>query len=105
MRRKKQINRLVTSIVASMVALGALSQVKGEQPQLVVGIVIDQLRSDYIELMQSKFGQGGFNRLMRDGAYFDNVNFKCPRVDAVAGTALLMTWAYPRVNGVPSAML
>ena len=68
MRRKKQINRLVTSIVASMVALGALSQVKGEQPQLVVGIVIDQLRSDYIELMQSKFGQGGFNRRMRDGA-------------------------------------
>ena len=104
MRRKKQINRLVTSIVASMVALGALSQVKGEQPQLVVGIVIDQLRSDYIELMQSKFGQGGFNRLMRDGAYFDNVNFKCPRVDAVAGTALLMTGAYPRVNGLPSAM-
>lgn len=103
MRKSKQINRLITSIVASMVALSALSQVKGEQPQLVVGIVIDQLRSDYIELLQSRMGQGGFNRLIRSGAYFDNVNFNCPGLDAVAGTSIVMTGAYPRVNGIPGA--
>ncbi len=96
---RQRMNRLATSIVASMVALSALSQVNGNQPQLVVGIVIDQLRSDYLELLQSQMGDGGFKRLMRNGASFDNAAFNC-QVDATSGTALLMTGAYPRVNGV-----
>ncbi len=98
--RRQRMNRLATSIVASMVALSALSQVKGSQPQLVVGIVIDQLRSDYIELLQSQMSADGFNRLLREGAVFDNAAFNCPQVDATSGTALLMTGAYPRINGV-----
>ncbi len=88
-----------------MVALTALSQTQGERPHLVVSIVIDQLRSDYINLLQAHFGEDGFKRLMRDGAFLENVEFDLPGIDIASGTALLMSGAYPNVNGIPSAFV
>lgn len=104
-KNKRQHNRIVIGIVASMVALSAMSQVKDGRPQLVLGIVVDQLRSDYIELLQSHFGERGFNRLMRDGAFFENVDFNCANLDIASGTALVMSGSYPNVNGIPQAMV
>lgn len=103
MRKKRQINRILTSMILSMVALNALSQVKGEKPTLVVGIIVDQLRSDYIELLQSHFGTEGFNKLTSEGAYFENVNFSIPKLDKVSGTSIVFTGNYPNINGIPSA--
>ena len=99
-RKHKQINRILTSIVASMVALTALSQ-DAERPRLVIGIVIDQLRSDYIDLLQARFGEDGFKRLMRDGAFLENVEFDVPGLDIASGTAMLMSGTSPSVNGIP----
>ena len=78
MHKNKQINRILTSIVASMVALSALSQDPGDRPRLVIGIVIDQLNSDCLDLLQSRFGEAGFKRLMREGAFLENVEFDVP---------------------------
>ena len=100
--KHKQVNlRILTSLVASMVALTVLSQDGGERPRLVIGIVVDQLRSDYIDLLQSRFGEDGFKRLMRDGAFLENVEFDVPGLDIASGTALLMSGASPSVNGIP----
>lgn len=97
---KKQRNRLITSILASMVALSAVSQTSGGRPQLVVEIMIDQLRSDYIELLQNHFGENGFKRLTDNGACFENVDFNIDNVDVVSSTAMLLTGTYPRINGL-----
>lgn len=108
MQNKRQRNRLITSILASMVALSAMSQAQQEgngRPQLVVEILIDQLRSDYLELLQTHFTENGFNRLTRDGAYFESVDFKMNNVDMVSATATLMTGTYPSINGLPSGMV
>ena len=37
-------------------------------PKLIIGITIDQLRTDYLDILQSRFGQGGFRRLMQEGS-------------------------------------
>ena len=102
MRNKRQKNRLITSILASMVAVSAISQIDGVRPQLVVEIMIDQLRSDYIELMQNHFGESGFKRFTTKGVCFEDVNFNIDKVDMVSSTAMLMTGAYPRINGITS---
>ncbi len=44
-------------MIFSLVAMSALSQTIGGRPTLIVGITIDQLRSDYIDLLQSHFGK------------------------------------------------
>ncbi len=37
------------------------------QPKLVVGIVVDQMRYDYLEKYKKKLGPDGFKRLMKEG--------------------------------------
>ena len=50
-------------MIFSLVAMSALSQVSSGRPTLIVGISIDQLRGDYLDLRQSQFGNGGFKRI------------------------------------------
>ena len=106
MRKKKQVNRLISSVIFSLVALSALSQTAANgRPTLVVGITIDQLRSDYIQLLQSHFGENGFKRLLREGVYIENAVFKIADVNKITSTALLYTGAYPNVTGITGEKL
>ena len=95
------MNSIVSWMIISIVALSALSQAKGDKPTLVVGIIIDQLRTDYIELLQAHFGEKGFNHLINDGAYFENIDFSIASPDAISSSAIILTGAYPNVNGIP----
>ena len=87
-------------MLMSMVAFTALAQSANGRPTLVVGIVIDQLRSDYIELLQQRFSDSGFNRLIRDGAYFENVDFSIYNPDIASSTALIFIVFFLFLNGI-----
>lgn len=71
----------------------------------MVGIVVDQLRTDYIEQLQSLFGQKGFRTLMQNGIYLRDVDFKSPGLDANSGAAVALTGSWPAYTGVPGAMV
>jgi hypothetical protein len=68
--------------------------------RLVVLVVFDQLRADYLSRWQSLFGDGGFQRLQRDGAWFRNCHY--PYADTVtgAGHASLLTGCSPSEHGI-----
>lgn len=89
-------------VAAFTVAVTSLSQVPASQgrQQLVVTIVVDQLRTDYVELLRHRFGKDGFNRLIDRGAYIENLHFDIAQPDIANTTAMLFTGAYPAVNGV-----
>ena len=87
-------------MIFSLVAMSALSQVSGGRPTLIVGISIDQLRNDYLDLLQSQFGNGGFKRLMQDGAKLETVVFDMARLDKATSTAVIYTGTYPNINGI-----
>ena len=88
--------RLVTALVASMVTMVALG---AGRPRLVVGIVVDGLRQETLDLLKDKLSPDGFNRFLRDGVILENVDFGT-NLDAVSSTAVLMTGASPAVSGV-----
>ena len=46
-----------------------------ETPKLVVGIMVDQMRADYIHKYWDKFGDNGFKRLVNEGFTFTNNHF------------------------------
>lgn len=75
------------------------------QPRLVVGIVVDRLRTDHIEELQAYFGEKGFRTLLEQGACLRDIDFKVANIDATTATAMLQTGAYPSQTGVPSGML
>ncbi len=70
------------------------------RPKLVLSIVVDQLRTDYLEYLEHLMVDNGFRRLMGSGVYLRDVEFGVSGLDAVSGTALLYTGAYPNINGV-----
>ena len=54
-------------------------------PRLVVVLVIDQFRADYLVRFRDRFGPDGFNRLLREGANFSSCFYPYGRTDTAAG--------------------
>lgn len=70
------------------------------RPKLVVVIMIDQFRYDFIERFWDLFGSDGFRRLAGDGAFFTNANFDYVPTVTAAGHAAVHTGSIPAINGV-----
>lgn len=99
------MNRLLTSVICGLVGINTMLSADPARPKLVVGIMVDQLRTDYIESLQNLFGEKGFKKLMREGAFLKNVDFKVNTLDCASGTAMIYTGGYPRQTGVASSMV
>ena len=69
-------------------------------PKLVVVIVIDQFRGDYLERYRDQFGEGGFRLLLDHGANFTDCNFDYANTRTAPGHATLFTGAYSNGHGI-----
>src|SRR5579871_863586 len=69
-------------------------------PKLVVVIVIDQFRGDYLERYHDQFGDAGFRLLIDHGAYFPNCNYNYANTRTAPGHATLFTGAYSNGHGI-----
>ncbi|HVF38879.1 MAG TPA: alkaline phosphatase family protein [Gemmatimonadaceae bacterium] len=70
-----------------------------QQPSLVVLLVLDQFRADYL----TRFGpqlRGGLGRLMRDGAWFTNAHHDHGIAETAPGHATLLSGRFPRSTGI-----
>ena len=94
------MKKILTTVICSLVGINSMLMADTSRPKLVVGIVVDQLRTDYIEYLRHHFGERGFRLLMQKGAYFRDVDFASPHADAVNATATAMTGASPASNGI-----
>lgn len=97
-------SRLISTILLGLMTINvAVATDKDSgRPRLVVGIVVDQLRTDHLEYLRSLFGEKGFQRLMGKGVFVKDVDFKSHLDDPASATALIYSGAYPAVTGIPS---
>jgi len=58
-----------------------IAQAQPQRPKLVVGIVIDQMRWDYLYRYYARYGEGGFKRMLGEG--FSVENCKIPYIPSV----------------------
>ena len=69
------------------------------KPKLVVVVVVDQFRYDYLTRFRADY-HGGLDRMLREGAVFTNARYaQSPTVTAV-GHSILLTGAMPTVSGI-----
>ncbi|HKP85039.1 MAG TPA: alkaline phosphatase family protein [Blastocatellia bacterium] len=68
--------------------------------KLVLVIMIDQFRYDFIERFWDLYGNDGFRRLVSDGAFFTNANFDYVPTVTAAGHAAVHTGSIPALNGI-----
>lgn len=71
-----------------------------ETPRLVVGIVVDQMRHEYLQRFGGHFTGEGFRRLTREGFSFSNHHFNYFPTFTGPGHAAIYTGATPSVNGI-----
>jgi predicted AlkP superfamily pyrophosphatase or phosphodiesterase len=71
-----------------------------EQPKLVVGIVVDQMRYDYIYRFWNDLGDDGFKRLVNEGHFFRNAQFGYVPTYTGPGHASIYTGTTPSVHGI-----
>lgn len=70
------------------------------QPKLVVGIVVDQMRYDYLYRFYDKYSAGGFKRLMNEGFSCRNHHYHYALTVTAAGHAAIYTGSTPAINGI-----
>src|ERR1019366_4006275 len=69
-------------------------------PKLVVVIVIDQFRGDYLDRYRDQLGDAGFRLFLDHGAYFPNCNYNYANTRTAPGHATLFTGAYSNGHGI-----
>lgn len=70
------------------------------KPKLVVLVVFDQMRGDYLQKWRPIFGEGGFKRLQDDGAWFTNCHYPYAYTLTAAGHTSLSTGTTPSKHGI-----
>ena len=71
-----------------------------DNPKLVIGIVVDQMRFDYLTRFYNKYGEGGFKRMMREGFNCKNNHFNYIPTKTGPGHASVFTGTTPKYHGV-----
>lgn len=71
-----------------------------KKPKLVIGIIIDQMRYDYLTKFSDKYGAGGFNRLLNNGFSLENAHFSYMPTYTAVGHASIYTGTTPVNHGI-----
>src|ERR1700730_17317180 len=69
------------------------------RPKLIVLLISEQFRSDYLDLYGNFLSAGGFRRLTADGSYFPECQMVATTFTS-GGLATIATGAYPQVHGI-----
>ncbi|MGO4376717.1 alkaline phosphatase family protein [Pseudoduganella sp. RAF19] len=88
--------------LALTASLGAhAAPVKQEpQPKLVLVIAVDGLPQEQVTRYRGQFGEGGFRRLLDQGAWFNNAHQAHGVTVTAVGHSAILTGAYPYVHGI-----
>ena len=73
---------------------------KETKPKLVIGIVVDQMRYDYLTRFQEKYSEGGFKRLLKNGYSLENAHYNYIPTYTAVGHTSIYTGTTPVNHGI-----
>jgi Type I phosphodiesterase / nucleotide pyrophosphatase len=91
---------VVLGLDASLMAATVPGSAYNGHPKLVVILIIDQFRSDYLERYRANFVPGGFNLFLDHGAVFTDCQYGYASTRTAPGHATLLTGAYSDGHGI-----
>ncbi|HVG15161.1 MAG TPA: alkaline phosphatase PafA [Chitinophagaceae bacterium] len=97
---KKLSLLLLFSYCAATTAEGQSTNTPLPRPKLVVGLVVDQMRWDYLYRYYDRYADGGFKRMLRQGFSCENTYIDyLPTVTAIGHTTIY-TGSVPAIHGI-----
>jgi predicted AlkP superfamily pyrophosphatase or phosphodiesterase len=95
------VSRLLSGLVlVAMGTLAAASEPTKPASKLAVLVVFDQMRGDYLMRWNELFSEGGFHRLEKGGAWFQNCHYPYAHTVTGAGHASILTGCMPMTHGI-----
>jgi predicted AlkP superfamily pyrophosphatase or phosphodiesterase len=94
------LKKLATLLAIVLVATAAFGSAYQASPKLVVILVIDQFRGDYLERYHDEFGPGGFRTFTDRGAYFPACYYDYANTRTAPGHATIGTGTYTSGHGI-----
>jgi hypothetical protein len=73
---------------------------KTDKPKLMVGVVVDQMRFDYLYRFYNKFGENGFKRLLNNGFVLEDVHLNYTPTHTAVGHTSIYTGTTPSIHGI-----
>ena len=90
----------LSSLVVLVSIMSAEAQTAPDVPRLVVNVVIDQLRTDYMDAFSPFYSGQGFARLMQKGRAYTQAEYPFDTPDRASAVACLLSGTSPYVNGI-----
>ncbi|MBC7914278.1 MAG: alkaline phosphatase family protein [Pyrinomonadaceae bacterium] len=99
-----KLNFLLTTLLFQITFFASAQKQKTSvivpRPKLVVGIVVDQMRWDYLYRFYDRYQEGGFKRLLSEGFSCDNTNIDYLPTETAPGHACIYTGSVPAIHGI-----
>jgi predicted AlkP superfamily pyrophosphatase or phosphodiesterase len=90
---------VLTSSLAAQTNKKVTSRVGPRRPKLVVMLVVDQMRGDYVDKFQGQW-KGGLKRLVEEGAWFSDAAYPYAATETCVGHSTISTGALPATHGM-----
>ncbi len=85
-----------------LITISCQNNSASSKTKLVVTVVVDQMRYEYLDRYADKFGEGGFKRLISDGYDYRNAHYNFMPTGTGPGHAAIYSGALPSVSGIVS---
>ena len=93
-------SKLFMLVLASASVTISLAHNTNSVPRLVVGITIDNLRTDYLNAFAHLYGDGGFKKLLLEGKIYYNAQYSSSNIDRASSVATIYTGTVPYNHGI-----
>lgn len=94
------MKKIILSAVLPLIWISVGLSQSDESPKLVVGIIVDQMRHDYITRFWNHFGDDGFKRFFNEGFVAKNHHFNYFQTKTGPGHASIATGTAPSTHGI-----
>lgn len=99
MQSFRKIIQITFLLIGISLAFGQIKNTN-ERPKLVVGIVVDQMRWDYLYKYYDRYGEGGFKRMLNEGFTAENTLIPYVPTYTAIGHSTIYTGSVPAIHGI-----
>lgn len=94
------MRKILLLVLTSFIFINCSGQEKSSKPKLVIGIVVDQMRYDYLTRFENHYGNGGFMRIINEGFNAKNNHYNYVPTATGPGHASIFTGTTPKYHGI-----
>ncbi len=98
--RARDFVHFLTAVALCWSSLAFARAAEIPRPKLILLLVAEQFRPDYLDRYRASFSPGGFNRLLKGGAVFRQCQYQHLATFPAPGAAVIATGAYPELTGI-----